>query len=79
MKIVISGASGLIGRRLMKSLAGEGHTLHVLSRHAGTNLPAGVRISAWDTKSEPLAEALDGADAVVHLAASRWRSGGTTR
>jgi uncharacterized protein (TIGR01777 family) len=76
MKIVISGASGLIGRRLMKSLAGEGHTLHVLSRHAGTNLPAGVRISAWDTKSEPPAEALDGADAVVHLAgepvAQRW-------
>jgi uncharacterized protein len=77
MKITITGASGLIGRRLMKSLVGEGHSLHVLSRHAGTNVPAGVRVSAWDPmKGEAPAEALEGADAVIHLAgepvAQRW-------
>ncbi len=77
MKITISGASGLIGRRLLKTLAAEGHSLHVLSRHAGTNLPGGVRLSAWDpAKGEPPAESLRDADAVIHLAgesvAQRW-------
>lgn len=77
MKIAMSGASGLIGRRLLKVLGKAGHALHVLSRHAGTNLPPGVRLSVWDpAKGEPPAEALRDADAVVHLAgenvAQRW-------
>ena len=80
VKITISGASGLIGRRLLKTLAADGHTLHVLSRHAGTNMPAGVRVSPWDpVKGEPPAEALADADAVIHLAgepvAQRWTRG----
>ena len=77
MKITISGASGLIGRRLLKTLAAEGHTLQVLSRHAGTNMPGNIRVFPWDpAKSEPPAEALRDMDAVVHLAgepvAQRW-------
>jgi uncharacterized protein len=77
MKIAISGASGLIGRRLMKTLAGDGHTLHVLSRHGGTNVPNGVWVSSWNPlKAEPPQEAIEGADAVIHLAgepvAQRW-------
>lgn len=77
MKITISGASGLIGRRLMKSLAADGHSLNVLSRHAGTNMPGGVRLSVWDPpKGEPPAEGLRDSDAVIHLAgepvAQRW-------
>ena len=77
MKIAITGASGLVGRRLLKTFAMEGHALHALSRHAGTNLPPGVRLSVWDpAKGEPPEEALRQADAVVHLAgenvAQRW-------
>ena len=77
VRIVITGASGFIGRRLLKTLGQRGHSLHVLSRHAGTNLPPGVGISVWDaTKGEPPLDALRGADAVVHLAgepvAQRW-------
>ncbi|MBZ5623528.1 MAG: TIGR01777 family oxidoreductase [Acidobacteriia bacterium] len=77
MKITISGASGLIGRRLLKSLAADGHSLNVLSRHAGTNMPGGVRLSVWDPpKGEPPAESLRDSDAVIHLAgeavAQRW-------
>jgi uncharacterized protein (TIGR01777 family) len=73
----MTGATGLIGRRLMKVLAADGHSLHVLSRHAGTNLPAGVKLSAWDPmKNEPPADSLQNADVVVHLAgepvAQRW-------
>jgi uncharacterized protein (TIGR01777 family) len=51
--------------------------LRVLSRHAGTNLSAGVKLYTWDPmKGPPPAEALEGADAVVHLSgepiAQRW-------
>jgi hypothetical protein len=77
VKITISGASGFIGRRLLKSLGGEGHTLQVLSRHAGTNMPGNVKVSVWDpAKAEPAGDALRDADAVIHLAgepvAQRW-------
>jgi uncharacterized protein (TIGR01777 family) len=77
MNVTISGASGFIGRRLLKVLSGSGHSLHVLSRHAGTNLPSGVRLSVWNPMSgPPPRESLESADAVVHLAgepvAHRW-------
>jgi uncharacterized protein len=77
MNITISGASGFIGRRLLKILGDGGHSLHVLSRHAGTNLPNGVRLSVWDPmKGAPLRDSLESADVVVHLAgepvAQRW-------
>jgi uncharacterized protein (TIGR01777 family) len=67
----------MVGRRLMKNLAAAGHSLHALSRHAGTNLPAGVKISAWDAvRGEPPADSLRDAGAVVNLAgepvAQRW-------
>jgi uncharacterized protein (TIGR01777 family) len=77
MNITISGASGFIGRHLLKTLSKAGHGLHVLSRHAGTNLPPGVRISVWDPlQGPPPAESLSEADAIIHLAgeslAQRW-------
>jgi uncharacterized protein (TIGR01777 family) len=77
MKITLTGGSGFIGRRLIKTLTAGGHTVHILSRHAGTNLPPGVKLSVWDAlKGEPPAAALDGADAMINLAgepvAQRW-------
>jgi uncharacterized protein (TIGR01777 family) len=65
MNITVTGATGFIGRYLVKSLAGDGHSVRALSRVAW-NIFAG----------EPPAESLTGADAVVHLAgapvAQRW-------
>jgi uncharacterized protein len=76
VKIIISGASGLIGRRLATLFAAEGHSIHALSRGGGRT-PPGARGSAWDPSSgEPPLEALRDADAVIHLAgenvAQRW-------
>lgn len=49
----------------------------MLSRHAGTNLPAGIALAVWDPMKSPApADALGAADAVIHLAgepvAQRW-------
>ena len=77
MNITITGASGLIGRRLLKQLAAAGHSVHVLSRHSGTNLPPGVKLSVWDpVKGQTPEAALRDADGIIHLAgepvAQRW-------
>jgi uncharacterized protein len=77
VRITVTGASGLIGRRLLQAFVKEGHSLCALSRHAGTNLPPGVQLLVWDAlKGAPPAESLRDADAVVHLAgepvAQRW-------
>ena len=69
MNITITGASGLIGRRLLKNLCGNGHTLTVVSRHAGTNVPPGVAVAAWDPMKGPAPEdCVRNAAAVIHLA-----------
>lgn len=77
MTTVITGASGFIGRRLLKNFAAAGYEIRVLSRHAGTNLPPGVKLFVWDpVQGPPPEESLRDSDIVVHLAgepvAQRW-------
>jgi uncharacterized protein len=78
MNVLITGATGLIGRRLVGALAGRGDVVTVLSRSPGKAAAlAGVRVVGWDPLSGPApVEALLGVDAVVHLAgepvAQRW-------
>ncbi len=80
MRVIVTGGTGLIGRALVASLAGDGHEVIVLSRdpQRGGSWPAGVRLERWDGYTAngwgPLA---DGADAIVNLAgeniaAGRW-------
>lgn len=76
MNIAITGASGFIGKRLIETLTGEGHTIRALSRNPKPPNSA-VRWWAWDVlNGEPPAEALEGAGAVIHLAgepvAQKW-------
>jgi uncharacterized protein len=75
--VTMSGASGFIGRRLLKNFAAAGYQVRALSRHAGTNLPNGVKLFAWDPmQGPPPEESLRDADTIVHLAgepvAQRW-------
>jgi uncharacterized protein len=80
MKITVTGATGLIGRRLVERLKEAGDEVTVLSRgreRAAAEL--GVDAVAWDHAAGPApAEALRGRDGVVHLAgepvAQRWSS-----
>jgi uncharacterized protein len=77
MRIVIAGASGFLGTRLVQRLVAAGHHLTVLSRTATP--VAGARSVAWqpDGHAGPWASEIDGVDAVVNLAgesidARRW-------
>ena len=76
MKILLSGASGLIGTALAPALAAEGHVVGRLMRPETG--PAGPGDVAWDIGGGTIdAAALAGFDAVVHLAgasvaALRW-------
>jgi uncharacterized protein len=77
LNITITGASGLIGRRLLKNLGAAGHTLTVASRHAGTNVPPGVGVAVWDPMKGPAPEdSVRNANTVIHLAgepvSQRW-------
>jgi uncharacterized protein len=75
MKVVISGASGLVGTALSESLRADGHTVARLVRTSGPVAPGEIR---WTPTSATVeVPALEGADAVVHLsgadvAAERW-------
>jgi uncharacterized protein (TIGR01777 family) len=77
MKITLTGASGFLGKKLIAKLAAEGHQLHLLGRKRPADLSSSVAFSTWDALSgEVPVEAVDGADAILHLAgepvAQRW-------
>ncbi len=78
MKITLTGATGLIGSRLVRALKARGDEVTVLSRNPAKAREAlGVDAVEWDPMAgaAPTA-ALSGRDAVVHLAgenvAQRW-------
>ena len=76
MKIVISGASGLIGTQLVAKLSSSGHEVVRLVRRSPK--PGEIQ---WNPKSGTLdAAALEGVDAVIHLSGAgigdkRWTDG----
>jgi uncharacterized protein len=73
MKVVVSGASGLLGSTLVPALEAEGHEVVRLVRRA----PAGAKEVAWDPDAGTLdARLLADIDAVVNLSGAnldtRW-------
>lgn len=78
MKVAVTGATGLIGRRLVAALGDRGDDVVALSRSPG------LGAVVWDPLTGPApAEALAGSDAVVHLAgeniAQRWTAAAKER
>src|ERR1700737_4637518 len=80
MKVVIGGASGLIGRRLVEHRRGRGDEVVALVRRRDPAAPwaQGARLEEWDGKAlGAWCLQLNGADAVVNLAGAsvagkRW-------
>jgi len=79
-RVTVTGATGLIGSRLVRALRARGDEVTVLSRspdRAREAFGGDVEAHSWDPAAGPApAEALAGRDAVVHLAgenvAQRW-------
>ncbi len=77
MRVAVTGSTGLIGRALVERLASGGHQPVRVVRATGAPDQQGPVVS-WDpTENQIEGEALEGVDAVVHLAgepiaARRW-------
>ena len=78
MRVLISGASGLVGTALSRSLTAGGHEVRRLVRHRDKRRRGDEFDAAfWDPASGILDPgALDGVDAVVHLAGKNIAGGG---
>ena len=70
MKIVVSGASGLVGSEVMDRLRSEGHEAVALVRKEGA---AGIYWKPSEGKID--SAALEGCDAVIHLAGENIAEG----
>jgi len=72
MKVLITGATGFIGRHLCRALWKRGHTLNVLTREpksAAARLGVPVSAFFWDaSKNVPPEESFAGVEGVIHLA-----------
>ncbi len=75
MIVLITGATGFIGKALTARLASEGHSLRILTRNPHATLGAGAPGTIpgaqgflWPSGGPVPDAAMDGADAVVHLA-----------
>jgi uncharacterized protein (TIGR01777 family) len=87
MRVTMTGATGLIGTRLVAALARRGDEVTVLSRdpvRARERLGSGILAERWDPLGEPApVSALAGRDGVVHLAgepvAQRWSAAAKER
>lgn len=76
--VVITGGSGLVGRRLTALLVSRGYIVRVLSRNRV--LIPGAKVYLWDYRSGTIESgALEGAGHIIHLAGAsigtgRWTS-----
>jgi uncharacterized protein len=72
MRVLVTGGTGFIGRKLVSALLGRGCLVTVLTRDvigAKSRLDARVRVAAWTPWTQGIwAEEVSGVDAVVHLA-----------
>jgi uncharacterized protein (TIGR01777 family) len=85
MNVAVTGATGLIGRRLVAALVERGDQVVALARKPNDAASAlGVQAVPWESVATPApAHALSRIDAVVHLAgepiAQRWTNGAKER
>ena len=76
MTYLITGATGLIGQRLVAFLLNSGHAVNYLSARRSTSLDTRASFHRWDRGQPPDFGGMPRLDAVVHLAgepiAQRW-------
>ena len=71
MKVLVTGATGFVGTRLVNELFKAGHEVNLLSRNAAqakAKFSIPVNAFSWNTAELPPKEAFAGVEAVVNLA-----------
>lgn len=72
MKILLTGATGLLGREVTKQLLQEGHEVTAVQRNAGIDLDSRVKVITLDLGSDWDLQKIDfDFEGVIHLAQSR--------
>lgn len=76
MKVVLSGATGFIGKVLVQELLERGHELTVLTRRPGNSQSNEIKYVSWDARTKGgWTGSLEGAGAVVNLAGENIAGG----
>lgn len=66
-QILITGATGMVGKKLIPALQALGHQVSILSRKKATI--KGVKVYLWDVYKQTIdKKALNGIDTIIHLA-----------
>ncbi|HKL67706.1 MAG TPA: NAD-dependent epimerase/dehydratase family protein, partial [Bacteroidales bacterium] len=72
--VLITGGSGLVGRRLIPALTASGYEVRVLSRRKA-DIP-GAKTYKWNIKDQFIEDgALENLDHIIHLAGSNIGKG----
>ena len=69
MRVLITGATGFIGKHLIEALLKEGNEITIVSRDkekASNEMPPGINISGWE--GNELLTSVKWADAIINLA-----------
>ena len=73
MKILVTGATGLIGKPLCRHLLTKGHALHILTtKNIGQVTQPNAQVFQWSPQKNQIDQrALEGIDAIVNLAGAK--------
>jgi hypothetical protein len=80
MKVLITGATGLVGSQLAEVFMNQGHVVHYLtSRSSAIKIESNYKGFLWDVRNMEIdAACIDGVDTIIHLAGEtvfqRWTS-----
>ena len=81
MRILASGATGLIGTQLCSHLLSKGHSLHILTtRTPWQTDDAQTRVFQWSPQNMQIdLRALEGVNAIINLAGAKINQRWTTK